>query len=94
MKKEARLQGILHISQIPHISGSPLKEPSLKVPFMESSETDASFPCPSGSPESSPLIELQKIIKFSGMSPPPTYQVPHGWKGASMERDARNRTLS
>jgi len=36
MKREARLQGILHISQKPHLSGSPVKEPSLKVPFMES----------------------------------------------------------
>jgi hypothetical protein len=30
------LQGISHISQKPHLSGSPVKEPSLKVPFMES----------------------------------------------------------
>jgi len=36
MKREASLQGILHISQKPHLSGSPIKEPSLKVPFMES----------------------------------------------------------
>jgi hypothetical protein len=36
METEARLQGILHISQKPHLSGSPVKEPSLKVPFMES----------------------------------------------------------
>jgi hypothetical protein len=35
MKREACLQGILHISQKPHLSGSPVKEPSLKVPFME-----------------------------------------------------------
>jgi hypothetical protein len=36
MEREARLQGILHISQKPHLSGSPVKETSLKVPFMES----------------------------------------------------------
>ena len=36
MKRKARLQGILHTSQKPHLSGSPVKEPSLKVPFMES----------------------------------------------------------
>jgi hypothetical protein len=36
MKREARLQVILHISQKPHLSDSPVKEPSLKVPFMES----------------------------------------------------------
>ena len=36
MEREARLQGIFHISQKPHLSGSPVKEPFLKVPFMES----------------------------------------------------------
>jgi hypothetical protein len=36
MEREARLQGILHISQKPHFSGSPVKETSLTVPFMES----------------------------------------------------------
>jgi len=36
MEREARLQGILHISQKHHLSGSPVKESSLKVPFMES----------------------------------------------------------
>jgi len=35
MKREACLQGILHLSQ-KHLSGSPVMEPSLKVPFMES----------------------------------------------------------
>ena len=35
IEREARLQGILHISQKPHLSGSPVKEPSLKVPLME-----------------------------------------------------------
>ena len=36
MEREARLQGILHISQKPHLSGSPVKGPYFKVPFMES----------------------------------------------------------
>ena len=36
MEREARLQGILHLSQKPDILGSPLEEPSLKVPLMES----------------------------------------------------------
>jgi hypothetical protein len=41
MEREAHLQGILRISQKPHLSGSPVKEPSLKVPFMESLAGDA-----------------------------------------------------
>jgi hypothetical protein len=36
MKREARLQGILRISRKPHPLGSPVKEPSLKVPFIQS----------------------------------------------------------
>jgi hypothetical protein len=36
MERDIRLHGILHISQNPHLSGSPVKEPSPKVPFMES----------------------------------------------------------
>jgi hypothetical protein len=36
MKREAHLQGILRISQKPQLLGSPVKEPSLKIPFMES----------------------------------------------------------
>jgi hypothetical protein len=36
MEREIRLKGILRISQKPYLSGSPVKEPSLKVPFMES----------------------------------------------------------
>jgi hypothetical protein len=36
IKREARLQGILHISQKPHLSGSPVQESSLKVALMES----------------------------------------------------------
>jgi len=41
MEREARLQGILHISQKPHLSDSSVKKPSLKVPFMESLTGDA-----------------------------------------------------
>jgi hypothetical protein len=36
MKREAHLEGILHITQKPYLLGFPVKEPSLKVPFMES----------------------------------------------------------
>ena len=36
MEREARLRGILHISQKPNFSGSPMKEPSFKVASMES----------------------------------------------------------
>jgi hypothetical protein len=36
MEREAHLQSILHISQKPHLSGFSVKEPSLKVPLMES----------------------------------------------------------
>jgi hypothetical protein len=35
MKREAYLQGILHLSQKPYLSGSPVKALSLKVPLME-----------------------------------------------------------
>jgi hypothetical protein len=36
MEREAQLQGILRISQKPYLSGSPIKKPSLKLPFIES----------------------------------------------------------
>jgi hypothetical protein len=36
MQREAHLQGILHISKKPRLLGSPVKEPSLRVPFTES----------------------------------------------------------
>ena len=36
MERDIRLQGTLHISQKPHLLGSPVKELSLKAPFMES----------------------------------------------------------
>ena len=35
MERDTLLQGILHISQNPHLLGSPVKELSPKVPFME-----------------------------------------------------------
>jgi len=38
MERDTCLEGILHISQKPHLSGSPVKEPSLKIPFMQSLE--------------------------------------------------------
>jgi hypothetical protein len=31
-EREARLKGILHISQKPHLSGSPVKQPSPRPP--------------------------------------------------------------
>jgi hypothetical protein len=62
MEREARLQGILHISQKPHLSGSPVKEPSLKVPLMESlAQRDASPLQPS-------FIHLPKSTVYE---PPP-----------------------
>ena len=36
MEREAPLKGIFHISQKPHLTGSPVKKPSPKVPLMES----------------------------------------------------------
>jgi hypothetical protein len=36
MKREAHLKGILRISQKHHLSVFPIKEPSLKVPYMKS----------------------------------------------------------
>ena len=41
MKREVCLQGVLCISQKPHLSGSPVKEPSLKVPLWSPSQRDA-----------------------------------------------------
>jgi hypothetical protein len=42
MKRGACLHGILHTSQKPHLSDSPVKEPALKVLFTESL-TEPSF---------------------------------------------------
>ena len=36
MERDTRLQGTLNVSHKPHLLGSPVKELSLKVPFMES----------------------------------------------------------
>jgi len=41
MEREAHLQGILCISQKPHLSGSPVKEPSIQVPLWSPSQSDA-----------------------------------------------------
>ena len=41
MKREVRLQGIFHIPQKPLLSGSPVKEPSSKVPLRNPSLRDA-----------------------------------------------------
>jgi hypothetical protein len=77
MEREAQLQGILPFSQKPHLSCSPLKELSVKAPLMES----LAERCPT-------TRALHSSIKVSGIqAPPPTYQVPLGWKGAPMERD-------
>ena len=85
MTREARLQGILHVYQKHHLSGSPGKEPSLKVPLMESLAES----CPT-----TRALEHSSIKVPCIRDPPPTYQVPHGRKGAPMERDARIRRLS
>ena len=76
-EREARLQGILHIYQNPHLLGSPVKEPSVKVPFMES----LAERCPTT------RALFHSSIKVPGIQAPPIYQVPLGWKGAPMERD-------
>ena len=62
VEREARLQGILHISQKPHLSGSPVKKPSLKVPFMESLTGDAPPLEPS-------LIHLSKSLVYEATLP-------------------------
>ena len=64
MGKEALLQGILYISQKLHLSGSPLKEPFPKFPFMESLAEG----CPT-------TTALHSSIKAP---PHPTYQAPLG----------------
>ena len=65
--------------------GSPVKEPSLKIPFLES----LAARCPTT------RALLHSPVKVPGIGhPPPTYQVSLGWKGAPMERDALIRRLS
>jgi len=77
MEGEACLQDILHISQKPHRSGSPVKEP------------------PQGPLHGIPRREMPHhysppsfIYQSPRYTSPPTYQVPLGWKGDPMERDA------
>ena len=67
------LQGTLHISQKPHLSGSPVKEPSLRSPSWNPSQRHA--------PPLQPFfIHLSKSPVYE--IPAPTYQVPLRWKGA------------
>jgi len=76
MEREAHLQGILHISQKPHLSGSPVNEPSPKFPFMES-PTER---CPTATalPHSS--------IEVPGIRAPPHTKFPLDGKGPHGER--------
>ena len=61
MEREACLQGIWHISQKPYLLGSPVKEPSFKVPFMES----LTERCPTT------RALLHSSVKVSGIKAPP-----------------------
>jgi hypothetical protein len=61
MERKTCLQGILHISQKPQLLGSPAKEPSLKVPLMES----LAERCPTNT---APLYSSIKSPRY--MSPP------------------------
>jgi hypothetical protein len=61
MEREARLQGILCISQKPHLSGSQVKEPSLQVHLSSPSQSDA------------PLLEPSNVssrVPSEGAPPP------------------------
>ena len=85
IEREACLRGILHISQKPHLSSSPVKEPSLKALLTES----LAERCPAT------RALLHSSVEVPGIQgPPPTYQVPLRWKGAPTERDACIRRLS
>ena len=66
MEREACLQGILHLSQKPHLLDSPLKEPSLKVSLMES--------LTEGCPTTTAL--LHSSIKAPCIRAPPTPHIP------------------
>jgi hypothetical protein len=68
MGRDACLQGILHISQKPHLLGSPVKEPSLKVPFMES----LTERCPTT------RALLHSSIKVPSIRAPPHTRFPSG----------------
>jgi hypothetical protein len=63
---------------------APSKEPSLKVPFIES----LAEICPTTG------VLFHSPIKVPGIRDPPTYQVPLGWKRGPIEKDARIRRLS
>ena len=41
MERDTRIEGILHISQKPHLLGSPVKEPSPRSPSWNPSQRDA-----------------------------------------------------
>jgi hypothetical protein len=74
--REARLQGILHLSQKHCLSGSPVKEPSLKVPLTES----LAERCPATT------ALLHSSVKVPGIWAPLTYQVPLKNRGPHGER--------
>jgi len=71
MEREAHLQGILHISQKPHLLGSPVKEPSHKVPFMVS----LAERCPTTT------ALIHSSIKVPGIPAPPHIRFPSDGKG-------------
>ena len=58
VEREARLKGILRISQEPHLSGSPVKEPSLQVSLWSPSKSDAPLLEPSNISSRAPVKEL------------------------------------
>ena len=71
MGREAGLQGISHLSQKPHLSGSPVEEPYLKVSLMES----LAERCPT---TRALLYSSINVPGIRALPPPPTYQVPLG----------------
>ena len=74
-EKEACSQGILYVSHKSHLLGSPVKEPSLKVPFMES----LAERCPNT------RALLHSSVKVPGIQapPPPHTRFPSDGKGPS-----------
>ena len=72
MKREVCLQGVLCISQKPHLSGSPVKEPTLMSPSWNPSQRDAPPLQPS-------FIHISKspVYEF----PPPFSRFPSDGKG-------------
>jgi len=73
MERDTRLQGNLYISQKPYLSGSPVKEPCPKVPFME--------PLAERCPTTRAL--LYSYIKVPGTGSPS----PHARKWAPIAHD-------